>query len=91
MRLEDEFSNPHSFSRAPVNAAEGIPRKLRSSAAAGDKELTEKLGRNDLCPCGSGRSFQEALYAVRPVRRQPPQLLRQEIDIPIPRGVLLRL
>jgi uncharacterized protein YecA (UPF0149 family) len=23
----------------------------------GDKELTEKLGRNDLCPCGSGRRF----------------------------------
>lgn len=23
----------------------------------GDKELQEKLGRNDLCPCGSGRSF----------------------------------
>ena len=23
----------------------------------GNKELIEKLGRNDLCPCGSGRSF----------------------------------
>jgi uncharacterized protein YecA (UPF0149 family) len=23
----------------------------------GFKELYEKLGRNDLCPCGSGRSF----------------------------------
>jgi len=23
----------------------------------GDKELSEKLGRNDLCPCGSGRIF----------------------------------
>jgi uncharacterized protein YecA (UPF0149 family) len=23
----------------------------------GMKELFEKLGRNDLCPCGSGRSF----------------------------------
>ena len=23
----------------------------------GNKELFEKLGRNDLCPCGSGRSF----------------------------------
>jgi uncharacterized protein YecA (UPF0149 family) len=30
----------------------------------GDKELLEKLGRNDLCPCGSGRRFQEMLYAV---------------------------
>ncbi|MEM7496999.1 MAG: SEC-C metal-binding domain-containing protein [Pseudomonadota bacterium] len=23
----------------------------------GDVELTEKLGRNDLCPCGSGKRF----------------------------------
>ena len=23
----------------------------------GSKELREKLGRNDLCPCGSGRRF----------------------------------
>jgi uncharacterized protein YecA (UPF0149 family) len=22
-----------------------------------DKDLIEKLGRNDLCPCGSGRRF----------------------------------
>lgn len=27
----------------------------------GDKELFEKLGRNDLCPCDSGRRFQELL------------------------------
>ncbi|MFL6312910.1 MAG: SEC-C metal-binding domain-containing protein [Terriglobales bacterium] len=25
------------------------------------KELREKLGRNDLCPCGSGCKFQEML------------------------------
>jgi uncharacterized protein YecA (UPF0149 family) len=23
----------------------------------GDKELTEKLGRSDLCPCGLGKVF----------------------------------
>jgi len=33
----------------------------------GDKELLEKLGRNDPCPCGSGRSFQELLPEVRPI------------------------
>jgi hypothetical protein len=27
----------------------------------GDKHLHEKLGRNDPCPCGSGRSFQALL------------------------------
>ena len=25
----------------------------------GDKLLVEKLGRNDLCPCGSGRRFKK--------------------------------
>jgi uncharacterized protein YecA (UPF0149 family) len=23
----------------------------------GDRQLEEKLGRNDLCPCGSGKRF----------------------------------
>jgi uncharacterized protein YecA (UPF0149 family) len=31
----------------------------------GDKDLVEKLGRNDLCPCGSGNRFQELLPALR--------------------------
>lgn len=29
----------------------------------GDKELLEKLGRNDPCPCGSTLSFQTLLPA----------------------------
>jgi uncharacterized protein YecA (UPF0149 family) len=29
----------------------------------GNKELLEKLGRNDLCPCGSRRRFQTLLHA----------------------------
>jgi uncharacterized protein YecA (UPF0149 family) len=33
----------------------------------GDKELIEKLGRNDLCPCQSGRRFQAVLSRHRPV------------------------
>ena len=31
----------------------------------GTKELHEKLGRNDLCPCESGRRFQKLLHAFR--------------------------
>ena len=30
----------------------------------GEKELREKLGRKDLCPCDSGRSFQEVLPEI---------------------------
>jgi uncharacterized protein YecA (UPF0149 family) len=35
----------------------------------GDKELLEKLGRNDPCPCQSGRRFQGVLHEVRQLRR----------------------
>jgi uncharacterized protein YchJ len=31
--------------------------KRGSRVVHGDVELLEKLGRNDLCPCGSGRRF----------------------------------
>jgi hypothetical protein len=33
----------------------------------GSVELVEKLGRNDLCPCGSGRRFQALLPAKRSI------------------------
>ena len=33
----------------------------------GDKELIEKLGRNDLCPCGSRKLFQALLPQGRPL------------------------
>jgi hypothetical protein len=33
----------------------------------GDKELSEKLGRNDPCPCDSGRRFQALLYELWPI------------------------
>jgi len=33
----------------------------------GDKELLEKLGRNDPCPCGSAKSFQALLHDIGPL------------------------
>jgi hypothetical protein len=41
----------------------------------GNKELFEKLGRNDLCPCGSGRGFQELLSPLRTIRWRKAELL----------------
>jgi len=39
----------------------GFPSETRVKKGVrvvhGQKELSEKLGRDDLCPCGSGRSF----------------------------------
>ena len=37
----------------------------------GDKELSEKLGNRDLCPCGSGRRFQELLPQYRQACASP--------------------
>jgi uncharacterized protein YecA (UPF0149 family) len=54
-----------------ASADEVSPPKPKLDAAfrvvGKDKELFEKLGRNDLCPCGSARRFQELLYESWPV------------------------
>jgi uncharacterized protein YecA (UPF0149 family) len=46
----------------------GFPSETRVKKGVqvvhGTKELCEKLGRNDLCPCGSGRRFQKLLPAL---------------------------
>ena len=44
--------------------------KRGAQVVHGEKELVEKLGRNDLCPCGSGRRFQTVLLDKRAVRRK---------------------
>ena len=47
----------------------GFPSETRvkrgNRVVRGSKELVEKLGRNDPCPCGSGSSFQALLPAQR--------------------------
>jgi uncharacterized protein YecA (UPF0149 family) len=54
---ESEDSNFEIMSKR----RKGFPSETRvkrgSRVVHGFKELSEKLGRNDLCPCGSGRSF----------------------------------
>ena len=53
--------------------SETVVRQIRTdevrtiATEAGEKELLEKLGRRDPCPCGSGRSFQAVLPAKRPL------------------------
>ena len=72
---------PPLLSSPVANGGRGYPsethvrRGLR--VVHGDKELLEKLGRNDLCPCGSGRRFQELLPSVRYPGRKPAALLSQ--------------
>src|SRR3984885_9543337 len=49
--------------------------KRGDRVVSGSKELMEKLGRNDPCPCGSGHRFQAVLHVERRVRRLRPGLL----------------
>ncbi|WP_458389311.1 SEC-C metal-binding domain-containing protein [Sphingomonas sp. F9_3S_D5_B_2] len=37
----------------------------------GEKELVEKLGRNDPCPCGSGKRLQALLHELGPISTAP--------------------
>jgi hypothetical protein len=39
--------------------------KRGDRVVGGTRELVEKLGRNNPCPCGSARSFQALLFAQR--------------------------
>jgi len=41
----------------------------------GEKELVEKLGRNDPCPCGSGLRFQALLPDLGPVSTVPSAMI----------------
>lgn len=60
----------------------------------GDKELVEKLGRNDPCPCGSGSRFQTVLPQIRLLLMAPSATTIGENDFyrgwlpPAPKGAL---
>jgi hypothetical protein len=63
-------SKPHAFEPSSKRRR-GYPSeravKRGQRVVRGDKELQEKLGNNDLCPCGSGHSFQTLLSQQRQV------------------------
>jgi hypothetical protein len=65
----DNDSTKTAFHKKTGKRRRGFPSetnvKRGMRVVHGDKELTEKLGRNDLCPCGSARRFQEMLLAQR--------------------------
>jgi hypothetical protein len=50
-----------------LNSETRVKRGLR--VVHGDKELLEKLGRNDLCPCGSGHRYKRCCLTSRCFQR----------------------
>jgi uncharacterized protein YecA (UPF0149 family) len=51
------FFEPMSKRRKGFPSETHVKRGVR--IVHGDKDLVEKLGRNDLCPCGSGKQFKK--------------------------------
>ena len=56
-------SNPNRFFETMSKRRKGFPSESKVKRGVrivhGTKELSEKLGRNDLCPCGSGERFKK--------------------------------
>jgi predicted nucleotidyltransferase component of viral defense system len=68
VQVKVEPAGPVMFDVEPTSKRRhGFPSETQVKrghrVVGGHKELVEKLGRNDPCPCGSGRRFQEMLYA----------------------------
>ncbi|RYD63587.1 MAG: hypothetical protein EOP83_11835 [Verrucomicrobiaceae bacterium] len=55
------FFEPSSKRRKGFPSETRVKRGFR--VVHGGKELHERLGRNDPCPCGSARRFQKLLHA----------------------------
>ena len=57
----NDFNDQAFFSSRMSKRRRGFPSEAQVKRGLrivhGDKELAEKLGRNDLCPCGSGKRF----------------------------------
>ncbi len=73
MQNHDQSDNDQPSFEITSKRRRGFPSETQVGrghrVVHGDKELIEKLGRNDLCPCGSGRKFPRLLPAHRPLRR----------------------
>ncbi len=78
-RIKEVLQCPNSTAPIPFDVMSkrrrGFPSETNVKRGRriihGDKELEEKLGRRDLCPCGSARRFQHMLHAERAVSTAP--------------------
>jgi len=76
-RYQDAEASFWALQQAPPGVPSSESRVKRGDRIVGiDTELLEKVGRNDPCPCGSGRRFPPLLPENRPIRRHAGQLLR---------------
>ena len=97
--MSRNFEDSPSFF-ADQQASSGVPssetKVKRGERIVGfDKELIEKLGGKDPCPCGSGRRFQTLLPIRGLLRWRHGPLLRAglatRIDVPLFAASSLRL
>ncbi len=69
--IRPKLRQPPLLSSPLASGGRGYPSETQvrrgRRVVHGHKQLVEKLGRNDLCPCGSGRRFQTVLSALRSI------------------------
>ena len=69
-------SNPNRFFETMSKRRKGFPSETKVKRGVqivhGDKELDEKVGRNDLCPCESGKLFKKCCRNSGCFRRREP-------------------
>jgi hypothetical protein len=69
-------SNTSRFFETMSKRRKGFPSETKVKRGVrvvhGDKELEEKVGGNDLCPCGSGKLFKKCCRNSGCFRRREP-------------------
>ena len=77
-------STTSRFFEAMSKRRKGFPSETKVKRGVrvvhGDKELEEKVGRNDPCPCGSGKLFKKCCRNFGCFRRREPGSLLLEND-----------
>ena len=67
-------TNPSPYFETMSKHRKGFPSETKVKRGVrivhGDKELAEKVGRNDLCPCGSGKRFKKCCRDTGCFRRR---------------------
>jgi predicted O-linked N-acetylglucosamine transferase (SPINDLY family) len=61
---------PASFAVPAINSEPSLIQPVLSPAIK-FSTTTQKIGRNDLCPCGSGKKYKKCCYSKPSVQQQP--------------------
>jgi hypothetical protein len=79
--LEVRFTLPYEAFELFDVQREALPAPAAGSPAAGRPAAGRKVGRNDPCPCGSGRKYKKCHLAADEAAREPERAAAREHDL----------